>query len=90
MFGTPNKLRKEFLVSTNFYPENLPSVNSLYSELDVFFTHCENLNTTTDLPNSVAATLDSVAFPNISIFLGLFAAFAVCTFSSLKHTKTLS
>ena len=90
MFGTPNKLRKEFLVFTNFYPENLPSVNSLYSELDVFFTHCENLNTTIDLPNSVAATLDSVAFPNISIFLGLFTAFAVCTFSSLKHTKTLS
>ena len=43
VFGTPNKLRKEFLVFANFDSEDLPSINSLDSGLDVFFTHCKNL-----------------------------------------------
>ena len=94
MFATPNTWRKEFLVFANFYPEDLPSFCCLDSELDLWFTHWENLSATTDLPNSVAATLkmvDSVAFPSVSISLRLLATPPVTTcecersFSSLRH-----
>ena len=76
MFATSNTWRKEFLVFANFFSDDLPSFYCLDSELDLWFTQWENLSATTNLPNSVAATLkmvDSVPFPNLSISLRLLA-----------------
>ena len=56
MFATPNTWRKEFIVFANFYSEDLPFISCLDSELDLWFTHWENLIATTDLAKSVAAT----------------------------------
>ena len=57
MFATSNTWRKEAFVFANFHSEDLPSFYCLDSKLDLWFTHWENMSTTTDLPNSVAATL---------------------------------
>ena len=98
MFTTPNTWRKEILIFATFHSEDLPSF-CLYSELDLWFTHWENLSATTDLPNSVAVTLklvDSVAFPHVSVSLRLLVTLPVTTcecersFSSLRHIKTWS
>ena len=83
----------------NFWSEDLVPINCLHSELNLLFTHWENLSTTIDLANSAAAILkmvDPTAFPNVSISLRLLGTLPVTTseceksFSSLRHIKTWS
>ena len=82
------------MVFANFYLEDFPNFPGLAPELDLWYNFWDEIKYKNDLRDSISATLNSLAFPNIYLALKLLGTFPITTcesersFSSLRSIKT--